>query len=150
MTSSSHPTPQIDGHEFENPIYEFSSGPPADMMGSSTDNLLICTACGTQFDIEDRNLLKRCRICDDPRQFVPPTGQAFTTLAALKAAGHTNNRKAFDNDDRFWSIWVGAGGESLSYFKYSQGLLLRQKFAGNVPNLPKQYLFRTISDSPVT
>jgi hypothetical protein len=75
-------------------------------MASTTDNLLICTACGTQFDIEDRSLLKRCRICDDPRQFVPPTGQAFTTLSELKAAGHTNKRKSLDGDDRFWSIWT--------------------------------------------
>jgi hypothetical protein len=76
------------------------------MKDSNTDNLLICTACGTQFDISDRNVLKRCRICDDPRQFVPPTGQAFTTLAELKKAGHENKREPLDGDDRFWSIWT--------------------------------------------
>ncbi|PWW73292.1 hypothetical protein C7212DRAFT_353919 [Tuber magnatum] len=48
------------------------------------DNLLVCRACGTQFDTSDRNVLKNCRICDDPRQFIPPTGQEFTTLAEMK------------------------------------------------------------------
>ena len=71
-----------------------------------TDNLLICSACGTQFDVEDRSLLLRCRICDDPRQYVPPSGQKFTTLSALKASGHKNKWQAFHNDDRFWSIWT--------------------------------------------
>jgi len=75
-------------------------------MVSETDSLLICTACGTQFDVEDRELLTRCRICDDPRQFVPPTGQAFTTLAELKKGGYENKWKQIDGDDRFWSIWT--------------------------------------------
>lgn len=75
-------------------------------MGLKTENLLVCAACGTQFDIEDPKLLTRCRICDDPRQFVPPTGQAFTTLAKLKAAGHKNKWRQFEDDDRFWSIWT--------------------------------------------
>jgi hypothetical protein len=75
-------------------------------MDSHADSLLICSACGTQYDIENPVLLTRCRICDDPRQFVPPTGQAFTTLAKLKEAGHHNKWKQFDGDDRFWSIWT--------------------------------------------
>ena len=75
-------------------------------MTSDTDNLLICTACGCQFDIESRELLKRCRICDDPRQFVPPTGQSFTTLAELKAGPCVNKWAQFNYDDRFHSIWT--------------------------------------------
>jgi hypothetical protein len=73
-----------------------------------TSQLLICTACGTQFDTEDASLLRRCRICDDPRQFVPPTGQAFTTLSELRSSPqkYTNKRKPFFKDDRFWSIWT--------------------------------------------
>ena len=50
-------------HEFK------TSEPPAGLL-SDTDKLLICTACGTQFDEENKSLLTRCRICDDPRQFV--------------------------------------------------------------------------------
>jgi len=48
------------------------------------DDWLICTACGTQFPTSDYQVLTTCFICDDPRQFTPPTGQAFTTLAELR------------------------------------------------------------------
>ena len=48
----------------------------------------ICTACGTQYAPTD-TAPPRCIICDDERQYVPPRGQTFTTLAAL-AAGHLN------------------------------------------------------------
>jgi hypothetical protein len=92
---------------FENPLHNFGYDTPVPDNMSDTEHLLICCACGTQFDAEDRSILTRCRICDDPRQFVPPTGQSFTTLAALKACGKFKNRwKPFENDDRFWSIWT--------------------------------------------
>ncbi|WP_246792332.1 hypothetical protein [Burkholderia perseverans] len=45
----------------------------------------LCTACGTQY----RERPARCLICEDARQFVPPTGQAWTTPEAL-AATHVN------------------------------------------------------------
>ncbi|KAH8813192.1 beta-lactamase-like protein [Xylogone sp. PMI_703] len=93
---------------FENPLHPYSSTAPANSMASNTENLLICTACGTQFDTEDVALLTRCRICDDPRQFVPPTGQKFTTLGAMKKSseGYKNQRRQFEDDPRFWSIWT--------------------------------------------
>ncbi|KAK3336688.1 hypothetical protein B0T19DRAFT_471726 [Cercophora scortea] len=56
----------------------------------AAETLLICTACGTQFPNTDRNALKTCFICDDPRQYVPPSGQSFTTLAALQTS-HKND-----------------------------------------------------------
>jgi hypothetical protein len=96
-------------------------------MASQTDNLLICTACGTQFDVDDRTILTRCRICDDPRQFVPPSGQAFTTLSALRAAGHKNKWQNLDGDDRFWSIWTEpkvAIGQRAVLIKTPQGNVL--------------------------
>jgi glyoxylase-like metal-dependent hydrolase (beta-lactamase superfamily II) len=93
--------------DFESPFHEFSSHPPAGSLVSNTEQLLICTACGTQFDVENPALLNRCRICDDPRQYVPATGQAFTTMAALKAPGkYSNMWRQFDGDERFWSIWT--------------------------------------------
>lgn len=55
----------------------------------TTDDLLICTACGTQFPTADRASLTTCFICDDPRQYTPGAGQSFTTLAAVRAA-HSN------------------------------------------------------------
>jgi hypothetical protein len=48
------------------------------------DSWLVCDTCGTQFPTADRSALKTCHICDDPRQFVPPSGQSFSTLGQLK------------------------------------------------------------------
>lgn len=67
--------------------------------------LSICTACGTQYDTTYISGIKDCRICDDPRQFIPPSGQTVTTLAALKKTHH-NKWEPFKNDDRFWSLYT--------------------------------------------
>ena len=42
----------------------------------------ICTACGTQYP-ESRTPPAQCPICEEERQYVPPAGQGWTTLAAL-------------------------------------------------------------------
>ncbi|KAK6949563.1 hypothetical protein Daesc_009646 [Daldinia eschscholtzii] len=68
-----------------------------------TGSWLICTACGTQFPTTDRQELKTCFICDDPRQFTPPTGQAFTTLDELRS-NNKNVWTPFEGDERFISI----------------------------------------------
>ena len=43
----------------------------------------ICVACGTQFP-DRAEPPPACPICDDPRQYVPPQGQEWTTLADLR------------------------------------------------------------------
>ncbi len=43
----------------------------------------ICTTCGTQHT-ESKVAPSRCIICDDERQYVPPAGQSWTTLARLQ------------------------------------------------------------------
>jgi hypothetical protein len=48
----------------------------------------ICTACGTQYP-PSAGPPAQCTICEDERQFVPPGGQGWTTLARL-AGGHFN------------------------------------------------------------
>ncbi len=48
----------------------------------------ICVTCGTQF-AETDGPSADCPICTDPRQYVPPEGQRWTTLAEL-AAEHVN------------------------------------------------------------
>lgn len=48
----------------------------------------ICTTCGTQF-AESETPPPACPICTDPRQYVNPAGQSWTTLAALRH-GHAN------------------------------------------------------------
>ncbi|MBV9348134.1 MAG: MBL fold metallo-hydrolase [Pseudolabrys sp.] len=43
----------------------------------------LCTACGTQYPPSDAPP-KACVICEEERQYVPPTGQGWTTLDKLK------------------------------------------------------------------
>lgn len=51
----------------------------------AAEELAICVTCGTQFD---RVAPEACPICRDPRQYVPASGQAWTTQAALRGAHH--------------------------------------------------------------
>jgi hypothetical protein len=48
----------------------------------------ICTACGTQYPPREA-APEQCAICQEERQYVPPTGQSWTTLENL-AATHFN------------------------------------------------------------
>ncbi len=48
----------------------------------------ICTACGTQYP-PSQGPAEKCVICEEERQFVPPGGQAWTTLERL-SVGHLN------------------------------------------------------------
>lgn len=47
--------------------------------------ITLCKTCGTAYDEHP----KRCPICDDERQYVPVTGQAWTDFDSLTAT-HTN------------------------------------------------------------
>jgi len=53
-------------------------------MTSGDLDLPICVACGMQY----AGARDACPICDDDRQFVPPEGQRWTTLAALRTGHH--------------------------------------------------------------
>lgn len=50
----------------------------------------ICTTCGTQFPINA--VPEFCQICIDDRQYVPDSGQTWTTLSAI-VKNHTVNRR---------------------------------------------------------
>ena len=54
----------------------------------------ICTACGTQYTPGD-NPPAQCTICEEERQYVPPRGQSWTTLAALRQS-HVNGFRAYE------------------------------------------------------
>ncbi|KAI9812488.1 MAG: hypothetical protein M1827_004719 [Pycnora praestabilis] len=89
------------------------------------DHLLICTACGTQYGTADTSKLQSCRVCDDPRQFVPPSGQSFTTLAEMREK--FKNKWVQDTvDKRIWSIWTEPK------FGIGQRAILLQTSKGNV------------------
>jgi hypothetical protein len=52
----------------------------------------ICTACGTAYppgDVAPR----ACPICDEERQYVPPTGQGWTTLEAMQVTRRNSFRQ---------------------------------------------------------
>ena len=56
--------------------------------------LSICTACGTQYP-ESASTPAQCLICEEERQYVPPGGQTWTTLAALSKS-HMNGFHEYD------------------------------------------------------
>jgi hypothetical protein len=47
----------------------------------------ICKTCGTQY-AETEGPPAQCLICEDERQYIPPEGQQWTTLAALQEEFH--------------------------------------------------------------
>ena len=56
----------------------------------------ICNTCGTQFSPSEK-APARCPICDEDRQYVPPSGQAWTTHEAL-ARSHFNCFRQHEKD----------------------------------------------------
>ena len=48
----------------------------------------MCVTCGTQFG-ESAGPPAHCPVCEDPRQYIGPGGQRWTTLEEL-ARGHDN------------------------------------------------------------
>lgn len=74
-----------------------------------TDDWPICTACGTQFP-PARQSRTTCFICDDPRQFTPPSGQSFTNLSTLASHSSENPYKnvftQYQHDDRITFIYT--------------------------------------------
>ncbi|KAL6238117.1 hypothetical protein BDW75DRAFT_237628 [Aspergillus navahoensis] len=61
-----------------------------------TLDFLICSTCGTQFSTP--STLPSCKICDDPRQYVPITGQSWTTLRTLQTSQDPKYKNIFTPD----------------------------------------------------
>ncbi|KAK4129401.1 hypothetical protein N657DRAFT_640019 [Parathielavia appendiculata] len=88
---------------------------------------LVCNTCGTQHPTSDRSALTTCFICDDPRQYTPPSGQSFTTLSALRSEKERRNEfHPFPGDPRFTSI------VTVPKFAIGQRAILIQTPRGNV------------------
>ncbi|KAI9155507.1 hypothetical protein HJFPF1_08091 [Paramyrothecium foliicola] len=64
---------------------------------------LLCNTCGTQFSSDNRDTLTSCHICDDERQYVPPSGQSFITLEELQESHH-NEFVDYKHDSRITFI----------------------------------------------
>ncbi|CZR65999.1 related to metallo-beta-lactamase family protein [Phialocephala subalpina] len=88
-------------------------------------DLLICCTCGTQFSTSDRSALTNCRICEDPRQFVPLAGHTFTTMSEM-ISKHQNKWEQNKIDSCVWSIWTEPR------FAIGQRAMLLQTAEGNV------------------
>src|SRR5258705_341760 len=82
----------------------------------------ICTACGTQYPPSEA-LPGACPICIDERQFVPASGQSWTTLDGLRNA-HSNKVRRLA--ERLTTI------ESTPAFGIRQRAILASSPAGNV------------------
>jgi glyoxylase-like metal-dependent hydrolase (beta-lactamase superfamily II) len=86
----------------------------------------ICTACGTQYPVSDKdpNLPPaQCVICEEERQYVPPAGQGWTTLERLRV----DRRASFHQHE---PGVFGIGTEPN--FGIGQRAVLVQTGAGNV------------------
>jgi hypothetical protein len=88
-------------------------------MKGSRAVLAICVTCGVQFG---ERAPASCPICDDPRQYVPESGQAWTTLEALRE----DRRNAIREEGGL----TGIGTEPP--FAIGQRALLVPHGAGNV------------------
>jgi len=82
----------------------------------------ICNTCGTQFTPSDKEPA-RCPICDEERQFVPPSGQGWTTHEAL-ARRFTNTFRQHEPG------LLGIG--TVPHFAIGQRALLLRTHKGNV------------------
>ena len=85
-------------------------------------SFFICTACGMQYP-ESAQAPAHCVMCDEERQYVPPRGQTWTTLAALRA-GHTNTFREYEDG----IIGIGA----TPAFAIGQRALLLRTGKGNI------------------
>jgi len=82
----------------------------------------ICTTCGSQFAPTEQ-APARCPICDEDRQYVPPSGQSWTTPDTL-ARGHFNCFRQHEPD------LIGIG--TMPAFAIGQRALLLKTDRGNV------------------
>jgi hypothetical protein len=82
----------------------------------------ICTTCGSQF-APSESAPARCPICDEDRQYVPPSGQNWTTPEAL-ARSHCNSFRQHERG------LLGIG--TVPAFAIGQRALLLATERGNV------------------
>jgi glyoxylase-like metal-dependent hydrolase (beta-lactamase superfamily II) len=83
----------------------------------------ICATCGNHYPEQDAPP-RQCVICADERQWVPPSGQRWTTLADLAAAGHRSDVRQVERG----LIGIGAAPPVA----IGQRALLVQTEAGNL------------------
>lgn len=83
----------------------------------------ICVTCGVQ-QAPTEGPPAVCPICQDERQYVPPQGQRWTTLAEMEARGYRNRIEEVETG--LWGVGTEPG------FAIGQRALLLQTPEGNV------------------
>src|SRR5271169_4401949 len=81
----------------------------------------ICVTCGTQYAPSEAPPAA-CAICDEERQYIPPSGQAWTTLAKLRVTHMATFRREAE--------LIGIGTSPA--FGIGQRALLVRTAGGNV------------------
>lgn len=71
----------------------------------TSDALLICCACGAQYEVDGSSNKTSYKICDDPRQYVPPSGQRLTTAQVLRE-NHSNKIEACPLNSNVYEEWT--------------------------------------------
>jgi hypothetical protein len=84
----------------------------------------ICLTCGVQHAASE-GPPDRCLICNDERQYIGWGGQQWTTLAEMKAAGHSNRFRDVEGEPGLVSI------DTRPRFAIGQRALLVQTAGGN-------------------
>src|SRR5690349_9184603 len=82
----------------------------------------VCVTCGTQYPSSDAPP-DRCAICEEPRQYVPPSGQKWTSLKEMQST----HRNAFR---RYEPGLYGIG--TVPHFAIGQRALLLRGEEGNI------------------
>ena len=82
----------------------------------------ICAACGTQYPPSEQPPAL-CRICEEERQYVPPGGQSWSTLDALRLS-HMNSYREYE------PAVIGIGSQPS--FAIGQRALLVRTPGGNI------------------
>lgn len=74
----------------------------------------LCATCGVEYEPAPRPP-EHCPICEDERQYVPATGQRWTTIGELRRAGHTIDVSPVADD--LWGLTavpqVGIGQQAM-------------------------------------
>ena len=72
------------------------------------DESVLCATCGVEHETSASHPLPEvCAICADDRQYVPPTGQEWTTVGRLRADGASIGLRELEQG--LWSLPVSGG-----------------------------------------
>ncbi len=88
----------------------------------TNDSAWLCVTCGVEYE-PSQAPPDACAICEDERQYVPASGQRWTTVEQLRAAGQSVS--VFEVADKFWGLCAGDVG-------IEQQAALIQTDAGNL------------------